>query len=350
MSCLENTLYLFGPELDKALPQLNQTNLNHIKTVVIDDHFDFEMYSHLDRILPRSAEVFSDFFFDTVCDRIQPFPAWLAYHDFTPMIQLDYSPGQTVDCFNFIVNKARPWRVFAVKLLEYFNLTTQCYTLNSAANYFLNDAIVYQGRVSQIKKFFSCMKEKDGLPKKFKPRMFGKSFGYEDRVRSWNSFLKSLVFSPSAIAIITEPYEITWIDHLTYSEKTIYAMLGLNFPLWVGGGIGQADTWKSVGFDVFDDVIDHSYQYHKDPVERSFYAVHDNLQILYDVGLASTLREKYLSRLVANQQLCYGENLKAWLQAKLKLIDDKQIQQGLYNYATRPMSWQAPVNTTNKIQ
>ena len=318
MLYLEKTVYLKGSVLDQEIDILKRTNCVTPSTVIIDDHFDFELYDDLKGLLPKNTTVLSDFFFDPVCDDIQPFPAWLAYHDFGPMARVNFSPHDTVDCFNFIANKARPWRVFVVKLLEYFDLSTKSYTLHPIIdNFHPGRDVGYHGTDKKIKKFFKWACHNNNLIEEHTPLFLKQDSPNTEHANHWHSFLKSQVFAPAAVAIITEPYEITWIDHLTYSEKTIYAMLGLNFPLWAVGGIGQADMWKSVGFDVFDDVIDHSYQYHKDPMERSFYAIYDNLEILCDLDKAKKLRDQCADRLIANQQRVYDGQLDKWLRNKV---------------------------------
>jgi hypothetical protein len=92
------------------------------------------------------------------------------------------------------------------------------------------------------------------------------------------------------------------------TEKTIYSVLGLTFPLWVGC-YGQADYFKQMGLDVFDDVIDHSYQYLPSLFERCFYSVYLNLEILQNYNLAKNLREKNIDRLCNNRKLVLQDNL-----------------------------------------
>jgi hypothetical protein len=60
---------------------------------------------------------------------------------------------------------------------------------------------------------------------------------------------------------------------------------------------------KSLGFDVFDDIIDHSYQYMPDPLDRCYYAVKLNLELLQNFDLARSLIEKNQLRLEHNLNL-----------------------------------------------
>jgi hypothetical protein len=237
----------------------------------------------------------------------------------------------TVDCFNFIANKGRDWRSFVIRILNYFNLTTKSYTLHQTVHdgltcdYSNGHDIAYFGNDDSVKKFFAWVNSADrfnGLPVHF----FSCAAQYGDAITPWNQFLKNQVFGPSAVAIIMEPLETGWINHSTFSEKTIYSMLGLNFPLWPLG-MRQAEIWSSMGFDVFDDVIDHTYQYIADPQERCFYAIRNNLEILTNLELAKKLRNQHAGRLLANQQLIYSGQLKKWLKEKIIYGCDLEIQE-----------------------
>lgn len=116
----------------------------------------------------------------------------------------------------------------------------------------------------------------------------------------WNKYLNHIV-SNSAISIITES---VWTQHaITFTEKTLYSVLGMTFPIWVGGGMNAATCWKNKGFDIFEDIIDHSYQNLPTLLERCFYAFYLNKDILTDFEKISTLRKQNLDRLVGNRNL-----------------------------------------------
>ena len=60
---------------------------------------------------------------------------------------------------------------------------------------------------------------------------------------------------------------------------------------------------RDQGFDVFDDIVDHSYQDMPDPWDRCYYAIERNLHILQDFETIHrfTLNNKH--RLQANLEL-----------------------------------------------
>jgi hypothetical protein len=108
------------------------------------------------------------------------------------------------------------------------------------------------------------------------------------------------VFVGTAVAVITE--SLTFHQAAVLTEKSMFTILGANFPLWVGG-YGQADAWKQVGFDAFDDVIDHSYQYLPTLIERCWAAFELNVDILTNQQLAQQLRINCQDRFRNNQDL-----------------------------------------------
>jgi hypothetical protein len=121
--------------------------------------------------------------------------------------------------------------------------------------------------------------------------------------------------SNSAISIITES---VWTQHATtFTEKTLYSVLGMTFPIWVGG-VNSATCWKNKGFDIFDDVIDHSYQNLPTLLERCFYAFYLNKDILTDFEKVSTLRKQKLGRLANNRNLLTSGTFRKYNQKEIQ--------------------------------
>ena len=76
------------------------------------------------------------------------------------------------------------------------------------------------------------------------------------------------------------------------------------------GNLFQAQAWKQCGFDTFDDIIDHSYQYRPTLIERCWYAIKLNLELLKNKDLLAQLRNKHLSRLYNNRDLLISGQLR----------------------------------------
>jgi hypothetical protein len=126
-----------------------------------------------------------------------------------------------------------------------------------------------------------------------------------DHRTSWQDGLDQ-IFSNSAVNLITETY--TLAHETIFTEKTLYSVLGLNLPIWVGG-FGQADHWQSFGFDIFDDIIDHSYQYKSTLIERCWNAIFLNRDILENFDLAESIRIRCADRLISNRDLLLSGQL-----------------------------------------
>lgn len=87
------------------------------------------------------------------------------------------------------------------------------------------------------------------------------------------------------------------------TEKTAKCMLMKQVPIWIGA-IGQAKMARDLGFDLFDDLIDHSYDTEVDPDRRLIMAV-DQLERLCRMPLLELqqYRAAHAERFDRNYQL-----------------------------------------------
>ena len=149
--------------------------------------------------------------------------------------------------FNFMINKLRPHRKRLLELVEELNLTNYTYSLPWRENPFTSLPVTNYmiGTETQMPQ--------------------GIRSGSIRNSQNYKQLLQKTVFEPSCISLITEP---TYIEKESLiSEKTIMAIYGGTVPIWVGGW-RCADSMRMLGFDVFDDLVDHSYQSLEDPIER----------------------------------------------------------------------------------
>jgi hypothetical protein len=121
----------------------------------------------------------------------------------------------------------------------------------------------------------------------------------------WYEGLGSM-FMRSGINLINETY-VPAAESI-FTEKTVFSVLALNFPIWVGG-YAQAETWRQFGFDIFDDVIDHGYQFKSTVLERCWYALHLNHRLLRDLDRVKSLRLEAVDRLRHNRDLLLSGTL-----------------------------------------
>ncbi len=223
---------------------------------------------------------------------------------------------QTKNTFNFMINKKQINRFLCIKLVEMFKLKNYDYTWSGLGNRVDMSEIINELNLIENKHLMSDAERSFLLsdvriaPKFFqgtvKNVIHDVSVSYTSNSDTWNSFLHNL-FSSSAISLITE--SLTFQTSTVFTEKTAYSVLGKTFPIWVGGGVQQADRFKDMGFDVFDDVIDHSYQHCKTLIERCYYAFKNNLHILTNFEYARKMRENHMSRLDKNLQLMQSNQI-----------------------------------------
>lgn len=200
--------------------------------------------------------------------------------------------------FNFMINKPRRHREMLLERIKHFDLTNYSHSLAWRNNY-VNDIPVTN-------------------------YLHGTEFVMDHGVRSGNirnaknyqALLQTTVFEPSCISLITEP---VWIERETIvTEKTLMSMWAGTFPIWFGGW-RIPDYLKSLGFDVFDDVIDHGYQAIDDPWHRCYRAISGNLELLTDLEKVKKLNETCRPRFEKN----------------LQLLKDNVFQQHCYNEAEK---------------
>ena len=87
-----------------------------------------------------------------------------------------------------------------------------------------------------------------------------------------------------------------------HTEKTLMSIYSATLPIWVGGW-RLASTLRDMGFDVFDDVVDHSYETFEDPWDRAYYAIEKNIDLLRNFKRAESCIRYNRKRFRKNIQL-----------------------------------------------
>lgn len=170
--------------------------------------------------------------------------------------------------FNFMINKLRPHRVALLKLVEELNLTNYTYSLPWQENPFTSLPVTNYmiGTETQMTQ--------------------GIRSGSIRNSQNYKQLLQKTVFEPSCISLITEP---TYIEkEALITEKTIMSIYGGNIPIWVGGW-RCADSMQRLGFDVFDDIVDHSYQILEDPLQRVRNSITLNKKLLSNFEITTSI-------------------------------------------------------------
>jgi hypothetical protein len=243
-------------------------------------------------------------------------PLWTAKETSRIVLALSSNQSyQTRYTFNFMINKKQINRFLCIKFVELFELTKYDYTWSGVDTKFdlssmLNELDQLGDRSPLTTQQKSYILSSIQIPPKFIPSAGEKRseshITYLSNSWVWNHVV-NLMFSGSATSLITE--SLSFQKGTVFTEKTVFALLGKTFPLWVGGGINQAQEFKKMGFDIFDDVIDHSYQHYTTLIERCYYAFERNLHILSDYDYASKIRESMMPRLEHNQQLIKNKQI-----------------------------------------
>ena len=215
-------------------------------------------------------------------------------------------------CFNFSINSTdRTNRHLLTKLVEYFDLKCFDYILNDPRRDHNMQHVVNELNTINNNKFPNDFRQKILAPRQLDVK-HNKNFSVEniDTMphihQQWTDNVE-LIFNNSAVSLISEIWYDSQLASM-FTEKTIWSIMGLTFPIFVGG-YGHANYLKKIGLDMFDDIIDHSYQFRTTLTEQCFYAIQDNLEILTNLSMASQLRRQHLSRLLKNRDLLYDNIL-----------------------------------------
>jgi hypothetical protein len=99
-----------------------------------------------------------------------------------------------------------------------------------------------------------------------------------DNVTNFNQSLRAK-YQNSFVEIITESSFSA--PSFMITEKTLNSVYGCNFPILLSG-LGAVAHLRDVGFDVFDDIVDNSYDLIANPFDRIITAIEANKQLLMD--------------------------------------------------------------------
>ena len=177
-------------------------------------------------------------------------------------------------CFNFMINKPRLNRIRLLEYVEKEQLTNRLYALPWRHSDYASIPVTdYR------------MGEEVVLDQGVKNRHYPNALTYQQ-------LLQRQVFEPTCVSLITEPCYLE--REIMITEKTIMAIYAGTLPIWAGGW-RLPDAMRDLGFDVFDDIVDHSYSTLADPVARLDQALIKNQRLLTNFDLVRDF-------IAANQQ------------------------------------------------
>jgi hypothetical protein len=102
--------------------------------------------------------------------------------------------------------------------------------------------------------------------------------GINDNFGNFNTQLRPM-YRNSFVEIISESSFTAPSYMLT--EKTAHSFFGCNFPILLSGR-GAVSHLRDIGFDMFDDVVNHKYDNIANPFDRIFAAIDGNRHLLTD--------------------------------------------------------------------
>jgi hypothetical protein len=202
--------------------------------------------------------------------------------------------------FNFMINKARPHRIKLLQMIHELAFKNFTYSLPWTENPFTSLPVTH----------YMIGTEKQ-MPQ-------GIRSGQISNSKNYKQLLQKNVFEPSSISLITETVCIEREAHIT--EKTVMAIYGGTIPIWVGGW-RCADAMRCLGFDVFEDIVDHSYQALEDPWQRVEKSIYLNQDLLSNF----TISPEILTRLEYNLDLLLSGVFKKQVEQQLQEALDDSI-------------------------
>jgi hypothetical protein len=103
------------------------------------------------------------------------------------------------------------------------------------------------------------------------------------------------------------------------TEKTQHSVFGCNFPIWISSP-GTVAFLRNMGLDVFDDIVDHSYDTIENPIDRLYTAISNNKDILSNPNIKD-IWKKNQSRFEKNVDFIKKEMYEFYATRAGKQID-----------------------------
>jgi hypothetical protein len=103
-----------------------------------------------------------------------------------------------------------------------------------------------------------------------------------DNIGNFENRLRSM-YQDSFVEIVSESSFTP--NSFMLTEKTAHSFYGCNFPIILSGA-GAVAHLRDMGLDVFDDVVDHSYDQIANPFDRIVNAIESNRRLLTDTDYA----------------------------------------------------------------
>ena len=145
-----------------------------------------------------------------------------------------------------------------------------------------------------------------------------------DNVTNFNQRLRNY-YTNTFVEIVTETSCTEKCFNLT--EKTLNSIYGCNFPILICSP-GAVSFLRNMGLDVFDDIVDHSYDFVDSPIDRIHQAIYKNKKLLTDNAYVKELWKKNRDRFLSNIDFARNKmynyyHTRAQTQAEKYINDNK---------------------------
>ena len=246
-----------------------------------------------------------------------------------------FAPAETIwqthYCFCWSINRKTIDRYLVIKLIEWFELLSP-YTWSGVGRFAdcsplidEMDAINSTWLTKELRSFLMSpiqIADRYVQEPNIKKNQTQSRAKHGDVVSQWQHVQRDLA-SSCGVYLLTE--SVTGMSrHYTFSEKTGWALMAGNFPIWAGN-YGQAQQAASMGIDIFSDVINHDYQWCDTMIERCYRAIVDNITLLTNLPLMQDLRRRHQDRLLANREWYLGDGLKNYVNNQKNLVRSQGI-------------------------
>lgn len=245
--------------------------------------------------------------------------------------QLPSMAWQTHHCFCWSINRNTIDRYLVIKLIEWLGLSTS-HTWSGLGR--SADCSILFNEMNSIKSAWFTDELRSFLlspiqmsdryvqePNVEKNQTLFRA-GHGTVVSQWQHVQRDLA-STCAVYLLTESASGIARNY-TFSEKTSWALMAGNFPIWAGN-YGQAQQATMMGIDVFSDIVNHDYQWYDTLIERCYHAIVDNITLLTNLSLVQDLRWKCRDRLLANRDWYLKDGLKNYVDSQKNLLRSQKI-------------------------
>jgi len=144
---------------------------------------------------------------------------------------------------------------------------------------------------------------------------------HTDNAGNFENKLRSM-YQNSFVEIVSETSFTT--PSFILSEKTAHVFYGCNFPI-ILNGCGSVQHLRELGLDMFDDVVDHSYDTIANPFDRIVAAIELNRTLLLDTEHAKSQWKRCRQRFINNVDTI--RNIYSWYENRTRTKLTSVIEQ-----------------------